>query len=338
MPYIVFLVVPLLGRMGDTDEAIRTVATSTFAVLIRLMPLEAGLPTPTGFPDDLLRKRSDEREFLTQLLDGSKIAPYALPIKVNVDLRNYQRDGISWLAFLAKYKLHGILCDDMGLGKTIQSICILASMTHERAELHAKEPSPETVHLPSLVVCPPTLTGHWRHEIRTYAPHMSCTIYEGDRTERISRLTGLRQFDVVITSYDVVRNDIDSLGKIKWHYCILDEGHIIKNAKTKLSTAIRSIQADHRLILSGTPIQNNVLELWSLFDFLMPGFLGTEETFNRRFSKPIQRSRHAKSSSKEQEAGTYYARIFSTASERLGKALLPLRLYISRYYRFSCAV
>jgi TATA-binding protein-associated factor len=289
--------------MSDPNMAIRALATSTFATLIKLVPLEAGIPDPPGFSIELLKQRSTEREFLAQLLDGNRVAEYELPIKVNVGLRKYQRDGISWMAFLAKYKLHGILCDDMGLGKTLQSICILGSMTHERATRHAEKPSPETVHLPSLVVCPPTLTGHWQHEIGTYVPEMRSTIYGGDRTERQGRLSTLSKFDVVITSYDVVRNDIDALKQVQWHYCILDEGHIIKNAKTKLSGAVKCIQAEHRLILSGTPIQNNVLELWSLFDFLMPGFLGTEETFNRRFGKPIQQSRHAKSSSKDQEAG-----------------------------------
>ncbi|CAG8826520.1 20989_t:CDS:2, partial [Dentiscutata erythropus] len=98
------------------------------------------------------------------------------------------------------------------------------------------------------------------------------------------------------------RNDIDDLSNIHWNYCILDEGHVIKNGKTKITKAVKTVKANHRLILSGTPIQNNVLELWSLFDFLMPGFLGTEKQFNERFGKPILASRDSKSSSKEQEA------------------------------------
>ena len=106
-----------------------------------------------------------------------------------------------------------------------------------------------------------------------------------------------------MASYDVVRNDIDFFGKKKWNYCILDEGHVIKNSKTKLFKAMKQLQVNHRVILSGTPIQNNVLELWSLFDFLMPGYLGTERQFQARYGKPILQSRDAKSSSKEQEAG-----------------------------------
>jgi TATA-binding protein-associated factor len=120
-------------------------------------------------------------------------------------------------------------------------------------------------------------------------------MYTGNARDRGKLFSKLVKYDVVITSYEVVRNDISSLQDINWHYCILDEGHIIKNAKTKLTKAVKCIQAAHRLILSGTPIQNNVLELWSLFDFLMPGFLGTELSFNERFSKPILANRDGKS-------------------------------------------
>jgi TATA-binding protein-associated factor len=116
-------------------------------------------------------------------------------------------------------------------------------------------------------------------------------------------LSTLDKFDVVITSYEVVRNDIANLVQLNWYYCILDEGHIIKNAKTKITKAVKTLRAQHRLVLSGTPIQNNVLELWSLFDFLMPGFLGSETSFHERFGKPILSTRDGKASAKNNEAG-----------------------------------
>ncbi|KAG0149490.1 hypothetical protein CROQUDRAFT_687820 [Cronartium quercuum f. sp. fusiforme G11] len=319
LAYIIFLVVPVLGRMSDADDDVRYVATHTFACLIKLMPLELGVPDPPGFSQEMLQKRQSERLFLSQLLGGSKIEPYEIPVEIKADLRKYQRDGISWLAFLAKYQLHGVLCDDMGLGKTLQSICILASKHHERAELHRQTKSPDSVHLPSLVVCPPTLTGHWAHEIKTYASKLKPLLYIGGPQERSALLKKIKKHDVAIMSYDIVRNDIEQLSKISWNYCILDEGHIIKNAKSKLSKAVKLLKADHRLILSGTPIQNNALELWSLFDFLMPGFLGTEKYFNERFGRPIAASRDAKSSSKEQEAG-------ALALEALHKQVLPFLL------------
>ncbi len=187
----------------------------------------------------------------------------------------------------------------MGLGKTLQSICILAGKHFERAEKHRATTLPDSVHLPSLIVCPPTLTGHWYYEIQKYAETLRPVLYTGNSRERARLLTKLHSYDIVITSYEVVRNDISNFEGLKWLYCILDEGHIIKNAKTKLTKAVKLIQAQHRLILSGTPIQNNVLELWSLFDFLMPGFLGTESLFNERFSKPILSNRDGKAKSSE---------------------------------------
>ncbi|EJD46099.1 SNF2 superfamily chromatin remodeling protein [Auricularia subglabra TFB-10046 SS5] len=319
LPYVIFLIVPVLGRMSDSDEDVRATATNIFASLVKMVPLEAGLPDPPGFADELLKRREEERDFLSQLLDGSKVVPYTIPVKINAELRKYQVDGISWLAFLAKYQLHGILCDDMGLGKTLQSITILASKHHERAENFKETKSPDATHLPSLVVCPPTLAGHWYHEIKKYTDNLRPLMYVGTTRERTKLLPTLKKYDVVITSYDVVRNDISNLMDINWHYCILDEGHIIKNPRTKLSKAVKCIRAQHRLLLSGTPIQNNVLELWSLFDFLMPGFLGTEPSFNERFGKPILTSRDAKSSSKASEAA-------ALALEALHKQVLPFLL------------
>ncbi|TFY59920.1 hypothetical protein EVJ58_g5470 [Rhodofomes roseus] len=317
LPYVIFMVVPVLGRMSDPDDDIRATATNTFASLVKMVPLETGLPDPPGFSQELLQRRDEERQFLMQLLDGSKVQQYNIPVKIKAELRKYQQEGVNWLAFLAKYQLHGILCDDMGLGKTLQSICILASKHHERAKKHEETKSPDSVHLPSLIVCPPTLTGHWYYEILKYTDNLKPVMYTGNSRERSKLLLRLKKYDVIITSYEVVRNDITSLEDINWHYCILDEGHIIKNAKTKLTKAVKCIRAHHRLILSGTPIQNNVLELWSLFDFLMPGFLGSETSFNERFSKPILSNRDGKSKNGEAAA---------LALEALHKQVLPFLL------------
>lgn len=196
----------------------------------------------------------------------------------------------------------------MGLGKSLQSICIIGSKHHERAQRHKLTSSVDSAHLPSLIVCPPTLTGHWYHEILKFTDDLRPIQYVGSAAERAamrSRLTASTT-DIVIASYETVRSDIAELGKIDWLYCVLDEGHIIKNAKTKLSAAVKQLRAQHRLLLSGTPIQNNVLELWSLFDFLMPGFLGSERVFNDRFSKPILADRDGKATPKERELGGWF--------------------------------
>lgn len=319
LPYVLFLIVPMLGRMSDPDESVRLLATSTFAALVKMVPLEAGIPDPPGFSPELLAKRDEERKFLAQLLDGSRAEQYQLPIEIKADLRQYQKDGVSWLAFLAKYQLHGILCDDMGLGKSLQTICIVGSKHHERAQRHKATGSVDSAHLPSLIVCPPTLTGHWYHEILKFSDHLRPIQYVGNAMQRAALRPSLGHYDIVITSYEIVRNDIADLGRVNWLYCVLDEGHVIKNPKTKLTQAVKQIHAQHRLLLSGTPIQNNVLELWSLFDFLMPGFLGSERIFNDRFSKPILADRDGKATPKEREAA-------AAALEALHKQVLPFLL------------
>lgn len=113
LPYVIFLIVPVLGRMSDPDNDIRFSATNTFASLVKMVPLEAGLPDPPGFSAELLQKKAEERQFLSQLLDGSKTVPYKIPVPINAELRKYQQEGVNWLAFLAKYQLHGVLCDGM---------------------------------------------------------------------------------------------------------------------------------------------------------------------------------------------------------------------------------
>ncbi len=285
LPYVIFLIVPVLGRMSDANNDVRLLATTSFATLVKLVPLEAGIPDPPGMPDSLLQGRERERKFMAQMLDPKKVESFQIPVAIKAELRSYQQDGVNWLAFLNKYNLHGVLCDDMGLGKTLQTLCIVASDHHIRAEEFAKTKAPEMARLPSLIVCPPTLSGHWQQEIKQFAPFLSCVAYVGPPAERNSRRPLLDKADVVITSYDVCRNDNDVLTAITWNYCVLDEGHLIKNPKAKISQAVKKVISNHRLILSGTPIQNNVLELWSLFDFLMPGFLGTEKVFQDRFAK-----------------------------------------------------
>jgi TATA-binding protein-associated factor len=319
LPYVVFLIVPVLGRMSDSDNDVRLLATTAFATLVKLVPLEAGIPDPPGFSETLLRERDNERKFIAQMLDARKVEPFQIPVAIKAQLRSYQQEGVNWLAFLNRYHLHGILCDDMGLGKTLQTLCIVASDHHMRAEAYAKTQAPDVRALPSLIVCPPTLSGHWQQEIRAYAPFLTSLAYVGSPAERQRLKSDLGTTDIVITSYDICRNDVETLAALNWNYCVLDEGHLIKNPRTKITIAVKRLKSEHRLILSGTPIQNNVLELWSLFDFLMPGFLGTEKVFLDRFAKPIAASRNSKSSSREQEAG-------ALAIEALHKQVLPFLL------------
>lgn len=319
VPYIVLLVVPLLGAMSDVDESVRLLATHSFATLIQLMPLDGSENAKSAAQiksEPLKERKTRDREFLDYLFAPKTIPDYRVPVALSVELRGYQQAGINWLWFLNKYNLHGILCDDMGLGKTLQTICILAGDHVQRQEA-------KLAPLPSLVICPPTLTGHWVYEVEKFlaqSPVLRPLHYFGFPTgrEKLRSQIGA-SCNLVVASYDTIRKDIDYFSGIHFNYCVLDEGHIIKNGKTKSSKAIKQLKANHRLILSGTPIQNNVLELWSLFDFLMPGFLGTEKQFIQRYSRPILASRDGKSSPKEQEAGVL-------AMEALHRQVLPFLL------------
>ena len=319
LPYVVFLIVPILGRMSDSNGEVRLIATTTFATLVKLVPLEAGISDPPGFSEELLKGRDKERKFVAQMLDPKKTEPFEIPVAIKATLRSYQQEGVNWLMFLNRFNLHGVLCDDMGLGKTLQTLCIVASDHHMRATEFARTGAAEVRRLPSLIICPPTLSGHWQQEIQTYAPFLTSLAYVGPPADRNRMKSQLGNCDIVITSYEVCRNDVDVFAPLNWNYCVLDEGHLIKNPRAKTTIAVKRIASNHRLILSGTPIQNNVLELWSLFDFLMPGFLGTEKVFQDRFAKPIAASRNAKSSSKEQEQG-------ALAIESLHKQVLPFLL------------
>ncbi|KAL5998886.1 btaf1 RNA polymerase II, B-TFIID transcription factor-associated [Asimina triloba] len=337
VPYASLLVVPLLGCMSDSDHSVRQSVTHGFASLVPLLPLARGLSLPVGLSEKLSRN-SEDAQFLEQLLDNSHINDYKLSAELKVELRRYQQEGINWLSFLKRFKLHGILCDDMGLGKTLQASAIMASdIVERRASNNGKDPL-------SLIVCPSTLVGHWAYEIEKYidASVLTPLQYVGSAQERNSLQDQFEKYNVIITSYDVIRKDIDYLGQLVWNYCILDEGHIIKNSKSKITNAVKHLKAEHRLILSGTPIQNNVLELWSLFDFLMPGFLGTErqdsvkyngqvgfpliildqpryEMFQATYGKPLQAAKDPKCSPKDAEAG-------ALAMEALHKQVMPFLL------------
>ncbi|ONK68755.1 uncharacterized protein A4U43_C05F15610 [Asparagus officinalis] len=328
VPYARLLVVPLLKCMSDCDLAVRQSVTHSFAALVPLLPLARGLPPPIGLNDSLSRNTEDA-QFLEQLLDNSSIADYKLPVDLKVSLRRYQQEGVNWLSFLRRFKLHGILCDDMGLGKTLQASAIVATdIVEQRACNNGKDPS-------SLIICPSTLVGHWAYEIEKFIDKsVIITLqYAGSVQERTSLQEQFDKCNVVITSYDVVRKDIDYLGRLTWKYCILDEGHIIKNPKSKITCAVKQLKAEHRLILSGTPIQNNVLELWSLFDFLMPGFLGTERQFQATYGKPLSTAKDSKCSAKDAEAGVMPFLLRRTKDEVLSD--LPEKIIQDRYCDLS---
>ncbi|XP_074093959.1 histone acetyltransferase 1 [Cotesia typhae] len=307
VPFAVLFMVPLLGRMSDQNQSVRLVCNATFATLIQLLPLDSG---SIADPPHLVEEKTQERKFLEQLLNPRTIPETKLTVKVSAELRSYQQQGLNWLDFLNRYRLHGVLCDDMGLGKTLQTLCILA-LDHDR-----NKDAP-----PSLVICPTTLTGHWVWEAEKFLQTKDLPVlqYSGTPPDREKLRPHVHQYRLIVASYDIVRKDLEFFEAIQWNYCVLDEGHIIKNGKTKNAKAAKRLRSYHRLILSGTPVQNDVLELWSLFDFLMPGFLGSEKQFAAKYSRPILACRESKAGPKEQEAG-------ALAMEALHRQVLPFLL------------
>lgn len=306
VPYAVLFMVSLLGRMSDQNQSVRSICSATFATLVQLLPLDPRSIDSSSFAQE----KTQERHFLEQLFNPQSIPDTKLTIPVEAELRTYQQQGLNWLDFLNRYKLHGVLCDDMGLGKTLQTLCIVA-LDHNR---NKKVPS-------SLVICPPTLTGHWVYEAEKFfqTKDLSVIQYAGNPNERDRIRQVSLKYTLVVVNYDIVKRDVEFFESVQWNYCILDEGHVIKNGKTKKAKAVKKLRSHHRLILSGTPVQNDVLELWSLFDFLMPGFLGSERQFAAKYSKPILACREPKAGGKEQEAG-------ALAMEALHRQVLPFLL------------
>ncbi|HVJ18087.1 MAG TPA: DEAD/DEAH box helicase [Polyangiaceae bacterium] len=202
--------------------------------------------------------------------------PVCEGIGLKATLRPYQEQGVAWLQHLRELETGGVLADDMGLGKTLQTI---AHLVLEKRSRRADRPS--------LIVAPTSLLGNWRREIEKFAQGLSvCTWHGGDRQ---SKLAEARRADVVLTTYGLLCRDFHKLVEIEFHYLILDEAQAIKNGQSQANHAAGGIHARHRLCLSGTPVENNLDELFSLFDFLTPGFLGSRQAFREKFRLPIER-------------------------------------------------
>lgn len=212
-------------------------------------------------------------KFWKQISTFSTMDNATLPKGINAEFREYQTKGFSWLWFLYQYGLNGILADDMGLGKTLQALALI-----QRAKEKDKQ-------APNLVICPTSVVFNWESEIQKFAPTMKCLKLTG--VERKDLFKDIKKHDVIITSYALLRRDIEKLKKYEFRYVILDESQNIKNAESITAQSVKKLNCKHKLALSGTPIENRLEELWSVFDFLMPGFMFTESEFNYRYVTPI---------------------------------------------------
>ena len=202
------------------------------------------------------------------------------PEKFIGTLRPYQKRGLSWLAFLNRLGLGACLADDMGLGKTIQLIALLQ---HERA-------NPDVGVGPTLLVSPMSVMGNWKRELERFSPELRVHVQHGpERPIEDALWRKTQDCDIILTTYALVSRDIASLDTIEWERIVLDEAQHIKNPPTKQATAIRTLKARHRVALTGTPVENRLTELWSILEFCLPGFLGVQGDFRRRFAVPIER-------------------------------------------------
>ncbi len=208
---------------------------------------------------------------------------YEIPEGIRSVLRGYQKVGFRWLKTLDSYGFGGILADDMGLGKTIQVIALLMD-EQEQGEKNGREKGK-----PSLIVCPASLIYNWESEINRFAPKLKVLTVTGNSEERKALLDQMAGYDVVITSYDILRRDILFYEGREFCFQVIDEAQYIKNAGTQNAKAVKAIKARTRFALTGTPIENRLSELWSIFDYLMPGFFFSYQKFKREFEAPIVR-------------------------------------------------
>ena len=211
-----------------------------------------------------------------RLLSFEGIEPKELPSGFVGELRPYQKAGFDWLHFLHDYEFGGCLADDMGLGKTIETLAYLQS---QKESGHVEKAT--------LLVLPRSLLVNWQREAESFTPQLSCYEYFGN--ERTEDFHIFDQYDLILTTYGVMLRDIEALRAYRFHYVILDESQAIKNPLSKTSKAARLLNSDHRLVLTGTPVENSTFELWSQFAFLNPGLLGNLEYFKNEFGNPIER-------------------------------------------------
>jgi len=210
-----------------------------------------------------------------------------LPADLNASLRNYQVEGYKWLCFLQQNGFGGCLADDMGLGKTVQAIAVLLRSKEILAA--AGKGAGKTEKLTSLVVAPASLMHNWKSEIARFAPGLKVYTHVGSQRNR--ELSNFSYYDVVLSTYHTVRQDIVSLASYRFHYVILDESQMIKNPSSKLYQSIIELQSDHKIVLTGTPIENSLTDLWSQINFVNPGLLGTLGFFKRSFVYSIEKKK-----------------------------------------------
>lgn len=234
---------------------------------------------PRAFANIQIELNRSIKSLIQQLTDMTNIPQLAVASEFKGVLRPYQLQGFSWLVFLRKFQFGAILADDMGLGKTIQLISYL---------LEVKKSS--TSATPALIICPTSVLGNWQKEFERFAPDLKVILHYGpNRPKEADFIPSLEDVDVILTTYGLSHIDFEELSEVNWSTIAIDEAQNIKNSGTKQSRAIRKLQGSHKIALTGTPMENRLSELWSIFDFTNHGFLGTFSQFQKRYILPIEK-------------------------------------------------
>ena len=302
----------VLNYINSPNEEIRKISTSIFSKQMKIISI-------LKFSDNynqITEKNTDAKslQFISNIFNQNINEMRDLNVKLKIKLRNYQLIGINWLMFLGNYGLGLALCDDMGLGKSIQTLVAVAESTIEYKKKNNKSK-------PSLIICPNTLIMNWISESKKFFENETLHI-ENDLEKLHKKKNFNTQVLIYICSYEKARDNFNEIfNNTYFYYLVLDEAHIIKNPKTKMYQAIKKIAAEKRVILTGTPIQNNVMELWALFNFLMPGFLGSENDFEIKYHKKM--AQNIKKLNLQEDV---QENIFQTSLQEIRKRIKPFIL------------
>ncbi len=236
-----------------------------------------------AYLDEMLRvdwsRHQDFGAMIRSLRHSQEIPKRQLPPRLSAVLRDYQHHGYDWLHFLHDHRFHGILADDMGLGKTLQALAYLQDRRDRQGPM------------PNLVLAPTSVVFNWANEAQKFTPELKVLILTGP--ERKQLYEEIPSADLVLTSYALFRRDVEVLAKQRWRTVVLDEAQNIKNFRSKTALLVKELQSEQRWALSGTPLENHLSELWSIFDFLMPGFLGSYPHFKRKYQQPVENEQSA---------------------------------------------
>ena len=275
-------------RIGENLKVAASLADGLGVDIDELAAGGIGLPSARALLVDALLQNAQNVRFardsgfrkLIRDFDSYSDADIEVPLGLRAELRGYQEDGFRWLGTLEHMGFGGVLADDMGLGKTLQVIAHVLSRKEEGAKGC------------SLIVCPASLVYNWMSELARFAPGLRCVVAVGTKPVRAARIGSSADLDVLVTSYDLLRRDVEIYSRRHFARVVLDEAQYIKNPRAQVTKCAKCLDADVRFALTGTPIENRLAELWSIFDFLMPGYLGSREEFAKRYESPVEAREH----------------------------------------------